>query len=87
MGMVAIALRVSLADPETDAEKVKEEIGKKITIKDAKIEPLAFGLKQIRLMVTVDEKSGMGTDTDKLVAEIKSIDGVGDVEVESVTLL
>ena len=87
MGMAAIALRVSLTGPEVDAEKVKEEISKKLPVKDSKIEPLAFGLKQIRLMITADDKSGVGTDTDKITAEVKKIAGVGDVEVESVTLL
>jgi translation elongation factor aEF-1 beta len=82
-----MSIRFGLEGPEVDAEKVLSEIRKKVRVDDSRIEPLAFGLKQIRLVVTADDKSGKGTDTDKIEAAIRSVHGVSDVEVESVTLV
>jgi translation elongation factor aEF-1 beta len=87
MGKVAISIRVSLEGPEVDAEKVVVEMRKHVHIEDAKVEPLAFGLKQIRAVATADDKKGVGTDTDKMEVTIRAIKGVSDVEIESVTLV
>jgi translation elongation factor aEF-1 beta len=87
MGKVGISIRVSLDGPDVETTHVLNEIRKKVHVEDAKIEPLAFGLKLIRLVATADDKSGKGTDTDKIEAAIKAIKGVSDVEIESVTLV
>ena len=87
MGKVGISIRVSLDGPDVDTTHVVNEIRKKVHVEDAKVEPLAFGLKQIRLAVTADDKSGQGTDTDKIEAAIRAVKGVSDVEIESVSLV
>lgn len=74
-------LRIMPASPETDLEKVKKEIAKKIKIQDAKIEPIAFGLKALKILVIVPDGQQNVED------EIKKIKGVGEVEIESTTLL
>ena len=83
MGNVAISMRVMPESPEVDLEKIKREISKKVKIQDSKIEPIAFGLKALRLMVIIPDAAG----ADSLEKEIRSIKGVGEVEIESVTLL
>jgi len=82
MGNVAISLKVMPESPDTDLEKVKEEISKKIEIKDSKIEPLAFGLKALKILIIVSDKGSGNIEN-----EIKSINGVSEVEVESSTLI
>ncbi len=83
MGAVAVSLKVMPADANVNLENVKSEISKKMKLNDAKIEPIAFGLKQLRILIVIPDAGG----TDKIEAEIRKIKGVGDVEVESVTLV
>lgn len=83
MGNVAVTIKIMPASPDVDIEKIKSAISKKMKVQDAKIEPLAFGLKQLRILVVVPDTGG----TDKLENQIKRIEGVGEVEVESVTLV
>ncbi len=81
MGMVGMTLRIMPASAETDLEKVKNEIAKKIKVQDAKIEPIAFGLKALRILVVVPDGQ------QNVEEEIRKIKGVGEVEIESTTLL
>lgn len=74
-------LRIMPASPETDLEKVKAEIAKKIKVQDAKIEPIAFGLKALKILVVVPDSR------QNVEEEIRKIKGVGEVEIESTTLL
>lgn len=82
MGNVAIKLKIMPDSPDTDLEKIKEEISKKIEIKDSKIEPIAFGLSALKILIIVSDKG-----TEKIEKEIRSIEGVSEVEVESITLV
>ncbi len=81
MGNVAVALKVMPASAEEDLEKIRQEIAKKVKIQDYKIEPIAFGLKALKILVVVP-------DSEQDVEEkIKSVSGVGEIEVESATLI
>jgi len=82
MGNVAISLKIMPESLDTDLEKIKEEISKKIEIKDSKIEPLAFGLSALKILIMVPDK-----ESENLINEIKSINGVSEVEIESSTLI
>ncbi len=82
MGNVAVSLRILPRSVETDIEKIKNEILKRIEVKDVKVEPIAFGLKAIKILLIVPDKG-----VSKIEEEIKNIDGVSEVEVESVTLI
>lgn len=82
MGNVAVALKIMPESPETDLEKVKAEISKKIKIQDAKIEPIAFGLNMLRILVIVPDK-----ETGELENKIREVKGVSDIETESATLV
>lgn len=81
MGMVGMNLRIMPASQETDLNKLKEKIAEKVKIQDAKIEPLAFGLKVLKILIVVPDSQ------QNLEEEIRKIKGVGEVEVESTTLL
>ncbi|MFQ6020569.1 MAG: elongation factor 1-beta [Candidatus Aenigmatarchaeota archaeon] len=83
MGDVAITLKIMPDSPETNLENIKEEIAKLVKIQDSKIEPIAFGLKALKILVITPDTGG----TEELEAKIKTIDGIAEVEVESVTLV
>ena len=82
MGMVAISLKVMPASLDVNLETVKAKIAKTVEVKDAKLEPIAFGLKALRLLVVAKD---VGTEV--IEQKIRAIDGVADVVVESATLL
>ena len=82
MGKVAVSIRIMPETPEVDLETVKNEIAKKVQLNDAKIEPLAFGLKALKILVVVPDSSFDGLEN-----EIRSVKGVSEVEVESSTLI
>lgn len=84
MGDVAISIRIMPDSPKTDLMKIKSEISSLARIQDYKIEPLAFGLKALKILLIKPDKGG---GTDELEGQIREIEGVGSVEVESVTLL
>jgi len=81
MGMVGMNLRIMPASADTDLKKVKNEIAKKIKVQDAKIEPIAFGLKVLKILVIVPDGQ------QNIEEEVRKIKGIGEVEVESTTLL
>ena len=82
MGMVALELKIMPESPEVDLEKIKAEISKEIKIQDSKIEPIAFGLKSLKILVVVPDK-----ETGDIEGKIREIKGVSEVETESVTLV
>lgn len=81
MGNVAIFLRIMPASPEEDLNKLEQEIAKKVKIQDFKIEPIAFGLKALKILVIMPDSA------QNIEEKIKSVRGVGEVEVESITLV
>jgi len=81
MGNVAISLKVMPASAEEDLEKLMQIIAKKVKIQDYKIEPIAFGLKALKILVVVPDSE------QNIEEKIKSIKGVGSAEIESVTLI
>lgn len=89
MGQVALTLKVMPQSPEVDLEKIKEEIKKveteNIKISDMTVEDIAFGLKAIKVLFVMPDKGGVNPS--EIEEKIKSIEGVGEVETESVTLI
>ncbi|MDI9620117.1 MAG: elongation factor 1-beta [Candidatus Nezhaarchaeota archaeon] len=92
MAKVAAFLRVLPVDVDVDVEGLKEKIkesltalGKEFNIHSYKVEPIAFGLKALKLTVVMPEETEGGT---YIVEEaVKRVEGVGEVEVEFVTRL
>jgi elongation factor 1-beta len=83
MGKVAVQIKVMPTSPEIDLAKIEEEAKKLINVSDSKIEPIGFGLNCLKLIVIVDDSEG----TEKIENAIKGIEGVNEIEVESVTLI
>lgn len=84
MGLVAIEMDIMPESPDTDLVGVKNEISKLVKVQDFKIEPIAFGLKKLKIVITTEDKGG---GTDALEEQIKKVKGVSDVQVGTVTLV
>ncbi|OGI12147.1 hypothetical protein A3K64_02325 [Candidatus Micrarchaeota archaeon RBG_16_36_9] len=82
MGNVAVTFKIMPESPDTNLDQIRNDISKKIEIKDYAIEPLAFGLKALRILVVVPDKSIENIEND-----IKAVNGISEVEVESSTLI
>ncbi|MCK5452261.1 MAG: elongation factor 1-beta [Candidatus Aenigmarchaeota archaeon] len=85
MGKVATTFKLMPESPEVDLEKVQADIKEKLDcVKDMKLEPIAFGLNALLVMVvTEDSEGGM----DEIENTLTSIEGVSDLEALSSTLL
>ena len=83
MGKVAMSIKVMPTSVEVDIEKIGKEIKKHLEVKDLKIEPIAFGLKALKVLVLLDDAEG----SEKVEKILSSIKGVGEIEIESVTLV
>lgn len=83
MANAIITLKVMLESPDVDPETVKEEAMKYVSEfnkgKETKteIEPIAFGLKALKLIMVSDEANGT---TEELEKRIDAIEGVQSVE-------
>ncbi len=84
MGKVATIFKIMPVSVKTDLVKLKDEIKNKLNPQDIKEEPIAFGLKAIKVMVITDDASG---GTEEIEKSLKSIKGVKEIQVEDVTLL
>ncbi len=87
MAKVVITLKVMPDSPEVDLDALESEVLK--TIKKflgdveykKEIEPVAFGLKAIKIIFVMDESFG---STDELEDIIRNLDNVNSVEVVDV---
>ena len=90
MGMVAITYKV-MPDSEIEDVSIDDIVsnvqGFKNDVYDVQLvetKPLAFGLKFVQVHVVMDDGSGL---SDKFEDSLKSVVGVGEVEVLSMGLL
>ncbi|MHA1754002.1 MAG: elongation factor 1-beta [Candidatus Odinarchaeia archaeon] len=88
MGTVLAVLKILPADSEVHLEyirnKIFEELPEKFKYHDSKIEPFAFGLNQLKMSFLMEDSEG---GTEALEEFIKSVKGVGEVEVEHISLV
>ena len=87
MAQVVVTLKIMPESPETDLNNIESQAKAKIIdfsqTKETKteLEPIAFGLKAIKIIFVMDENKG---STDALEESIKTISGVNSVEVVDV---
>ncbi|AFZ71152.1 translation elongation factor aEF-1 beta [Caldisphaera lagunensis DSM 15908] len=89
MARVAVLLKVMPNSLDIKLNDLKNEIMKSLPegykIIDSKEEPVAFGLKALILLVSMPENTEGGTE--EIESLIRNVDGVEDVEVETVSRL
>ncbi|MEB3807115.1 MAG: elongation factor 1-beta [Desulfurococcales archaeon] len=86
MARVAVVMKVLPSSveitPQQLLEKIKETLPSDYQIMGSGEEPIAFGLKALKVIISIPEETEGGTE--KLEELIKSIDIVEEVEVETV---
>lgn len=87
MAKVLVGLRVLPEGVEVDLKELVGEIVKRLPSKyklhQYGEEPIAFGLKALKLYISIPEETIGGTE--ELENIVKSVSGVSQVEVEMVT--
>lgn len=86
MATVLITFKIMPENPEVNLMEIESQAKTKITEYGAKIikteqEPVAFGLKALKISIAMDEKKG---NTEPLENNLKEINGVMNVEVTDV---
>jgi elongation factor 1-beta len=87
MAKVIITLNIMPKSPEIDLEQIKDRSLEKIisfageTETKISIEPIAFGLKALKIIFVMREEQG---STEQLETDISTIEGVQSVEVTDV---
>ncbi len=86
MAQIIITLKIMPESPDIDLKKIEKQATKKIAkfggeVGKVEIEPVAFGLKALKLYFVMDEAKGT---TDPLEKDIETIKGVNSVEVTDV---
>jgi len=86
MARVAVILKVLPNDvsisPQQLLEKIKATLPQEYEIMDSGEEPIAFGLKALKVIIAIPEETEGGTE--HLEELLKQVDGVEEVEVEAV---
>ena len=82
MGMTALQIQVMPESLETDLQKLKDNVEKKIVsvggkIDNIKEEPIAFGLKALIVTIAWPEEK----DTDLAESTIQGIEGVSSTKI------
>lgn len=87
MAQVIITLKIMPDSPEIDLAGLEEQVKAKIVdyagegdVKSEQ-EPIAFGLKALKITFVADEEKG---STDNLEKEVNNLDGVNSCEVVDV---
>ena len=86
MAQIIITLKIMPESPDIDLAQIEKQATKKIAkfegeVGKVEIEPVAFGLKALKLYFVMDEAKGA---TDPLEKDIETIKGVNSVEVTDV---
>lgn len=88
MAQAIITVKIMPESPDVDLTTIQQEAEAKINAfvgeegeKRAEEEPIAFGLKALKITFVMDESKG---STESLEHEIESLDGVQSVEVVDV---
>jgi len=87
MADVIITMKIMPENPEVDLGAVEERVKNEITNFcgesefKTEVEPIAFGLKALKVVFVMDESKG---DTEILEKKIKELEGVESVEVVDV---
>ncbi|VVB60407.1 Elongation factor 1-beta [uncultured archaeon] len=84
---VILTLQIMPESVEVSLQKIKEDVKKlKLIgqIKDMKEEPVAFGLKSLKVLTIVPDEGGL---TDKIEEAVRKIKGVQSAETIGVTLI
>lgn len=78
MGEVAVTLQIMPESKEVDLDRIEKEAKSRIDPRSVEEEPVAFGLKSLKVLKVIPDDAG---GTDELEDELREIEGVKDVRV------
>jgi len=78
MGTVIISFKVLPEDTSIDLKKLQEAIAKKVQVRDAAEEPIAFGLKALVFKVFVEDTEG---GSEAVEEKVRHTPGVAQIEI------
>lgn len=84
MGEVAVTLKIMPEDADVNLDQLEKEVRSRIEVQSIEQEPVAFGLKALRVLTVVPDAAGGTDEVEKKLAGIK---GVGNVQVTDVRRL
>ena len=88
MGKAAVSFKVMPLDESKDLvaieKDLKSDLSKNYVLGNSRIEELAFGIKVLKLIVIMSDEGGLVEDVEQ---KIRSLQDVGEVEVEEVSLI
>lgn len=84
MGEVAVVVRLMPESADVDLKRIEAEVRARVRAHAVEQEPIAFGLKALRVVAVVPDAAG---GTDPLERALASIPGVGNVQVMDVRRL
>ena len=78
MGKVVALVRIMPESVDVDMEKLEADLRKKLpSIQDVGVEPIAFGLKALKIAVIVEDNEG---GTDAVEQALAAVPGVSQAE-------
>jgi len=82
MAQAILTVKLMMESPEVDLSKVEEDSKKLVSelkgeVGKVEIEPIAFGLKALKLFIVIDESLG----TDIFEEKLKTVEKVQSVEI------
>lgn len=84
LGDVAVTLKIMPEDVETDLNQLRKEIQSRLETQSIEEEPIAFGLKALKVLAIVPDAAG---GTDEIEEKISNVPGVKDVQVTDIRRL
>ncbi|MDI6820314.1 MAG: elongation factor 1-beta [Candidatus Hodarchaeaceae archaeon] len=84
MGEVAVVVRLMPESADVDLRRIEAEVRARVRAHSVEQEPIAFGLKALRVVAVVPDAAG---GTDPLERALAGIPGVGNVQVMDVRRL
>ena len=82
MAEVILGLKVMPKDLEVNLDQLEQKIVSELKPEKIQRQPVAFGLVALLVTLVVQDAEG---EVDRVEEKIKSIDGVGEVEVTGLT--
>lgn len=88
MARVVMVVKIMPSDTDVNLEelidRIREGVPEGVELREAKIEPLAFGMSVIEAAFTMSEEEGI---TDKLEQSLRKIPQIGEIDVIMVSRL
>jgi elongation factor 1-beta len=83
MGKVALTLKIMPESPDTDLNKLKNNIKSIANVQQINEKPIGFGLTCLEILFVLEDRKGI----ENLEEKIMALDGVASVEPGEITLL